>query len=172
MVAIFRLERVQNIELKSVGYVSSSNEKQYEIDLVFCWKGKTLTSKTYILQYMLIKELVWRSVFICSAESLKKKAGILFGISVGDSEYDKLEKCLQSISDNKDLVSIFFFITQCHNCISKKYSITFSYTIQSERPFESEKHKFAIPSASGFKKKSLRTFDSTIFFNSKTWSSI
>lgn len=58
MVAIFRLERVQNIELKSVGYVSSSNEKQYEIDLVFCWKGKTLTSKTYILQYMLIKELV------------------------------------------------------------------------------------------------------------------
>lgn len=45
--------------------------------------------------------------FLENAEYLKKKAGILFGISVGDSDYDKLEKGLQSISDKKDLIRVF-----------------------------------------------------------------
>lgn len=51
---------------------------------------------------------VLRSVLICSEDCLKKKAGILVGISDDDSEYKPLENWLQSISKKRDVVSILF----------------------------------------------------------------
>lgn len=45
----------------------------------------------------------------CSPQlSLKKKASILFGIQVGDEEYNGLEKNIKSIDVYRDLVSFSY----------------------------------------------------------------
>lgn len=72
---------------------------------------------------MLIK--VRQSVLICSEDFLKKKAGILVGIHVSDddSEYKSLENCLQFISKNRDMVSIFFHKTLSQLILFNHYYI-------------------------------------------------
>lgn len=75
------------------------------------------------MQNVLIK--VRQSVLICSEDFLKKKAGILVGIHVSDddSEYKSLENCLQFISKNRDMVSIFFHKTLSQLILFNHYYI-------------------------------------------------
>lgn len=123
----------------------------------FVWKI-CKTSKIYILQYILIK--VWRSVYICSEDFLKKKAGILVGISIDDSEYEPLKNCLKFISKKRDMVSNNFSIKHYHICFFKNhyYIIFFIYKFIHTTSHQSEcssinKHNYVSQSDSSFNKK-------------------
>lgn len=58
--------------------------------------------------------LLQKYFFICSENYLKKKAGILLGVSVNDSQYEQLEDWLKLISGNRDLVSNQLLFKQYH----------------------------------------------------------
>lgn len=88
---------------------------------------------------------VLRSVLICSEDCLKKKAGILVGISDDDSEYKPLENWLQSISKKRDVVSILFLHKTLSQLVFFKIIIIlyyliyiYIYNIPSERVFKHE----------------------------------
>lgn len=44
--------------------------------------------------------------FLCSPESLKRKAGSLFGSQFNDQNFKKLEQCLRKIKEKQELVNI------------------------------------------------------------------
>lgn len=80
---------------------------------------------------------VLRSVLICSEDCLKKKAGILVGISDDDSEYKPLENWLQSISKKRDVVSILFLhktLSQLGFFLNYYYIILFDIYLYIQHP--------------------------------------